>query len=87
LWREITPLLGLHPTLEDSVHRQIVAMWDVIEDPILVMRIRRKVRRIVARELRYMAENYETMPGRKQSAHIRQAWQFRRQADRFEARP
>jgi hypothetical protein len=40
-----------------------------------------------AQELRYMAENYETMPGRKQSDHLRQAWHYRQQARRFEARP
>ena len=57
-------------------------MWDVIEDPILVMPIRRRLRHITARELRYMAENLETFPGRR-----KEAYRLRRQVDRFEARP
>jgi len=74
LRREVYPLRDLHPALPD-------------EDPILVVRIRRWIRNVVASELRYMAENYETMPGRKQSDHLRQAWHYRQQARRFEARP
>ena len=76
LRREVYPLCDLH-----------IAMWETIEDPILVVRIRRQIRNVVARELRYMAENYETMPGRKQSDQLRQAWHYRQQARRFEARP
>jgi hypothetical protein len=83
LRREVYPLRDLHPALADHVHRLFIA----IEDPILVVRIRRRFRNVVARELRYMAENYETTPGRKQSDHLRQAWHYRQQARRFEARP
>ena len=87
LRREVYPLRDLHPALPDDVHRLFIAMWEAIEDPILVVRIRRRIRNVVARELRYMAGNYETMPGRKQSDHLRQAWHYRQQARRFEARP
>ena len=87
LRREVAPRFGLHPSAAEDVQRRLVAMWDVIDDPIVVMRIRRQICHIMARELRYMAENYETMPGPKKSAHMRQAGRFRRQADRFEARP
>jgi hypothetical protein len=83
LRREVYPLRDLHPALADDVHRLFIA----IEDPILVVRIRRRFRNVVARELRYMAQNYETMPGRKQSDHLRQAWHYRQQARRLEARP
>ena len=64
LRREVYPLRDLHPALADDVHRLFIAMWEAIEDPMLVVRIRRRIRNVVARELRYMAENYETMPGR-----------------------
>jgi hypothetical protein len=83
LRREVYPLRDLRPALADHVHRLFIA----IEDPILVVRIRRRFRNVMARELRSMAEKYETMPGRKQSDHLRQAWHYRRQARRFEARP
>jgi len=43
----------------------------------------REIRRIAARELRYYAENYETMPGRPR---LREAYRLRRQANRFETR-
>lgn len=79
LRREVYPLRDLHPALADDVHRLFIAMWEAIEDPILVVRIRHRIRNVVARELRYMAENYETMPGR--------AWHYGQQARRFEARP
>ena len=87
LRREVYLLRDLHPALADDVHRLFIAMWEAIEDPILVVRIRRRIRNVVARELRYMAGNYETMSGRKQSDHLGRAWHYRQQARRFEARP
>jgi hypothetical protein len=87
LQREVQPLFDLRPAFEDDARQLVIQMWDVIEDPILVMPLRRRLRQIAARELRYMAENHEGIPGPKQSRHVREAYRLRRQADRFGARP
>ena len=43
LRREVYPLRDLHPALADDVHRLFIAMWEAIEDPILVVPIRRRI--------------------------------------------
>ena len=73
LRREIYPLRDLHPALAYDVHRLFIA----IEGPTLAVRIRHRIRNVVAQELR----------GRKQSDHLRRARRYRQQARRFEARP
>ena len=43
LRREVYPLRDLHPALAHDVHRLFIATWEAIEDPMLVVRIRRRI--------------------------------------------
>jgi hypothetical protein len=70
----------LHRCAEQSIYFAFDQMRDAVNNPPEVVRLVRKVCSRVALELRFEAENAETVKD------YRSAYRLRRQADRFEVR-
>jgi hypothetical protein len=68
----------MHPSSSFIIHHKFTEMRDAVDDPARVMQLMAAVRERIVQELRWEAENYQTV--RK----YREAYRLRRRADRFE---
>jgi hypothetical protein len=78
----LAPALLIHPCGAEDIHRRLLQMRDAVDNPAEVVRFAAKVRDRVVQELLFAAESVE-------SSHCRgcfkEAYQLRRQAERFRA--